>query len=316
MTKIHSHYAKSWQSNHCQVLALCRIIFVTMKKNEVIRMRDIQFDPNLFRNYLSGTVLDELLCSYKGLPKGVNYMIIGDPGVGKTTIILDLLSNLRLMNPEIKVLFISAEMSEIDLAIYVQRFPKFQDLDILFVEGSFDDENSSHNLDTIKDVLEQGWDVVAIDSFYELQGIIKEEEKLTLKKAESVLLSIIRQQNKAANDRRTNTTFLTIQQVTKSGRFVGSNRLKHSITAMMELRLDNPQNIYSERYAVFSKHRRGDVGVRLYYDLSGTGDVSYNEEKYIQDQQLRKLQSDAANNLRHFADKFDKLFNKNTLKTN
>ena len=316
MTKIHSHYAKSWQSNHCQLLALCRIIFVTMKKNEVIRMRDIQFDPNLFRTYLSGTVLDELLCSYKGLPKGVNYMIIGDPGVGKTTIILDLLSNLRLMNPEIKVLFISAEMSEIDLAIYVQRFPKFQDLDILFVEGSFDDENSSHNLDTIKDVLEQGWDVVAIDSFYELQGIIKEEEKLTLKKAESVLLSIIRQQNKAANDRRTNTTFLTIQQVTKSGRFVGSNRLKHSITAMMELRLDNPQNIYSERYAVFSKHRRGDVGVRLYYDLSGTGDVSYNEEKYIQDQQLRKLQSDAANNLRHFADKFDKLFNKNTLKTN
>ena len=287
-----------------------------MKNSKVVRMRDIQFDPNLFRNYMSETVLDELLCSYKGLPKGVNYMIIGDPGVGKTTIILDLLSNLRLVNPGIKVLFISAEMTEIDLAIYVQRFPKFQDLDILFVEGGFDDENLSHNLDTIKDVLEQGWDVVAIDSFYELQGIIKEEEKLTLKKAESVLLSIIRQQNKAANSRGTNTTFLTIQQVTKSGRFVGSNRLKHSITAMMELRLDNPHNIYSERYAVFSKHRRGDVGVRLYYDLSGTGDVSYNEEKYIQDQQLRKLQSDAANNLRHFADKFDKLFNKNNLKTN
>ena len=279
-------------------------------------MRDIRFDTNLFSNYLSGTVLDEILCSYKGLPKGVNYMIIGDSGVGKTTIILDLLSNISLMNPEIKVLFISAEMSEIDLAIYVQRFPKFQDLDILFVESGFDDDNSSHNLDTIKDVLDQGWDIVAIDSFSELQGIIKDEEKLTLKKAESVLLSIIRQQNKAVNSRGTNTTFLTIQQVTKSGRFVGSNRLKHSITAMMELRLNNPQNIYSERYAVFSKHRRGDVGVRLYYDLSGTGDVYYNEEKFIQDKQLRKLQSDAASNLRNFADKFDKLFNKNTLKTN
>lgn len=56
---------------------------------EVIRMRDMHFDPELFRNYLSGTVLDELLCSYKGLPRGVNYMIIGDPGVGKTTIIRD-----------------------------------------------------------------------------------------------------------------------------------------------------------------------------------------------------------------------------------
>ena len=91
-------------------------------------MRDVRFDPDLFRNFLSGTVLDDLLCSYKGLPKGVNYMIIGDPGVGKTTIILDLLSNIRSTTPGARVLFISAEMNEIDLAIYVQRFPKFQAL--------------------------------------------------------------------------------------------------------------------------------------------------------------------------------------------
>ena len=271
-------------------------------------MRDMHFNPELFLNYLSGTVLDELLCSYKGLPKGVNYMIIGDPGVGKTTIILDLLSNIRSKNPGVRVLFISAEMNEIDLAIYVQRFPKFQDLDILFVEASFDEEAAPHNLDTIRAALEQGWDIVAIDSFYELQGIIKEEENLTLKKAESILLSIIKQQNKAANSRSVNTTFLTIQQVTKTGHFIGSNRLKHSITAMLELRLENPKNIYSDRYAVFSKHRRGDVGVRLYYDLSVTGDVYYNEEKFLQDRQLRKLQSTAASSLRSFADKFDMIF--------
>ena len=150
----------------------------------------MKFDPELFRNYMSGTVLDELLCSYKGLPKGVNYMIIGDPGVGKTTIILDLLSNIRKCNTGVRVLFISAEMNEIDLAIYVQRFPKFQDLDILFIEANFDEEDNSHNLETLKSTLEQGWDIVAIDSFYELQGIIKDEENYTLKKAESVLLSI------------------------------------------------------------------------------------------------------------------------------
>ena len=279
-------------------------------------MRDLHLDPELFRNYLSGTVLDELLCNYKGLPKGVNYMIIGDPGVGKTTIILDLLSNIRSNTPGVRVLFISAEMNEIDLAIYVQRFPKFQDLDILFIEASFDEDAASHNLDTVRSVLDQGWDIVAIDSFYELQGIIKEEENLTCKKAESVLLSIIKQQNKAANDRGVNTTFLTIQQVTKTGHFIGSNRLKHSITAMLELRLENPKNIYSDRYAVFSKHRRGDVGVRLYYDLSVTGDVFYNEEKFLQDRQLRKLQSNAASSLRRFADKFDLIFNNKPDKEN
>ena len=78
---------------------------------------------------------------------------------------------------------------------------------------------------------------------------------------------------------------------------------------MMELRLENPKNIYSDRYAVFTKHRRGDVGVRMYYDLSATGDVFYNEERFRNDQQIRRLQSDAANSIRNLADQFDILFN-------
>ena len=276
---------------------------------DVVKMKDIQFEKGLFENWMTGKIMDELLCSYKGLPKGVNYMVIGDPGVGKTTIILDLLSDLSMYNSA-KVLFVSAEMNEIDLAIYVQRFPKFQNLDILFVEGEFEQElHSCKTLERLSAILDQGWDVVAIDSFYELQGIIKEEENITLKKAESLLLSLMKHQSKGVNDRSVNTTFLTIQQVTKSGAFVGSNRLKHSITAMMELRLENPKNIYSDRYAVFTKHRRGDVGVRLYYDLGSTGDVFYNEERYRNDQQIRRLQSNAANSIRNLADQFDLLFN-------
>ena len=276
---------------------------------DVIRMKDIQFEKGLFENWMTGKIMDELLCSYKGLPKGVNYMVIGDPGVGKTTIILDMLSDLSLYNSA-NVLFVSAEMNEIDLAIYVQRFPKFQNLDILFVEGEFEQEpHSFKTLERLSSILDQGWDVVAIDSFYELQGVIKEEENITLKKAESLLLSLMKQQSKGGNSKNINTTFLTIQQVTKSGAFVGSNRLKHSITAMMELRLENPKNIYSDRYAVFTKHRRGDVGVRLYYDLGATGDVFYNEERYRNDQQIRRLQSNAANSIRNLADQFDLLFN-------
>lgn len=274
---------------------------------DIVKMKDVKFDKDLFINYMSGTVLDRLLCSYQGLPKGVNYMIIGDPGVGKTTIILDMIANIQLRNSTIKILFISAEMNEIDLAIYVQRFPKFSELNILFVEADFNTE--SHCFQNIEETLQYGWDIVAIDSFYELQGIIKEEENLTLKKAESQLLSIIKKQNKAQNDRRVHTTFLTIQQVTKSGAFIGSNRLKHMITAMMELRLDNPKNIYSDRYVTFSKHRRGDVGVKLYYNLSQTGDVFYDEERYENDCKLRRLQSEVSSQLHEYADKFNKLFN-------
>lgn len=275
--------------------------------NGIVKMRDVRFDKDLFINFRTRTILDNLLCSYQGLPKGVNYMIIGDPGVGKTTIILDMLANIRKAQPSARILFISAEMNEIDLAIYVERFPKFGDLDILFIEGGFDD--CGHSWQTVADTLDDGWDIVAIDSFHELQGIVKEEENVTNKRAESMLLSLIKQQNKAQNDRGVNTTFLTIQQVTKSGAFVGSNRLKHMITAMMELRLDNPKNIYSDRYITFSKHRRGDVGVKLYYNLSTTGDVDFDEERYEQDQSIRRMQRNVRNQLHDFADRFDELFN-------
>ncbi len=275
--------------------------------SEIVKMRDVRFDPGLFVNYRSGTVLDNLLCSYQGLPKGVNYMVIGDPGVGKTTIILDLIANIGRQAAGTRILFISAEMNEIDLAVYVQRYPKFGDLNIMFVESDFDGKR--HHLKEIEDVLQQGWDIVAIDSFHELQGIVKEEENITTRLAETKLLSLIKRHNKAENDMRTNTTFLTIQQVTKRGAFIGSNRLKHMITAMMELRLDNPKNIYSDRYVVFSKHRRGDVGVKLYYSLSSTGDVSFDEQRYRQELQLRNLQSNVSTQLRDFATQFDNLFN-------
>lgn len=275
--------------------------------NGIVKMRDVRFDKDLFVNFRTRTILDNLLCSYQGLPKGVNYMIIGDPGVGKTTIILDMLANIRKAQPSARILFISAEMNEIDLAIYVERFPKFGDLDILFIEGGFDE--CGHSWQTVADTLDDGWDIVAIDSFHELQGIVKEEENVTNKRAESMLLSLIKQQNKAQNDRGVNTTFLTIQQVTKSGAFVGSNRLKHMITAMMELRLDNPKNIYSDRYITLSKHRRGDVGVKLYYNLSTTGDVDFDEERYEQDQSIRRMQRNVRNQLHDFADRFDELFN-------
>ena len=277
---------------------------------EIVKMRDMQFDESLFVNYQSGTVLDELLCSYQGFPKGVNYMVIGDPGVGKTTIVLDMIANIQSRYPQARILFVSAEMNEIDLAVYVQRYPKFGEVNILFVESDIDSD--THNWQHLSSTLQQGWDIVAIDSFYELQGIVKEEEEITLKKAESMLLSIIKHNNKAQNDRKVNTSFLTIQQVTKSGAFVGSNRLKHMITAMMELRLDNPKNIYSDRYVVFSKHRRGDVGVRLYYSLSSTGDVFYDRRRYEQDRQLRRLQGNVSTQLRDFATQFDQLFNHET----
>ena len=62
-------------------------------------------------------------------------MIIGDPGSGKTTLVLDLMANLMKSYPDLRLLFVSVEMNEIDLASYVRRYPTFNHLNILFIES-------------------------------------------------------------------------------------------------------------------------------------------------------------------------------------
>lgn len=59
---------------------------------------------------------------------------------------------------------------------------------------------------------------------------------------------------------------------------------------------------------IFSKHRRGDVGVRLYYDLSATGDVRFDEERFDKDARIRRMQTKVSDELRRYADRFDELF--------
>ena len=96
---------------------------VSTWKPELVKMDDISFNENLFIPMPTGKKIDELLSSEGGLMKGTNFAFIGDPGVGKTTVILDMLADLKAKGQ--KVLFISGEMNSIDMHGYVKRFPKF-----------------------------------------------------------------------------------------------------------------------------------------------------------------------------------------------
>ena len=99
-------------------------------KISTVKMKDINFDPSLFRPMKSGRVIDAHFSSQKGLMKGTNYAIVGDPGIGKTTVMLDMLADLQKRGK--KVLFISGEMNQIDMFGYVKRYPKFGNVPILF----------------------------------------------------------------------------------------------------------------------------------------------------------------------------------------
>ena len=221
------------------------------------KMKDINFDPSLFRPMKSGRIIDAHFSSQKGLMKGTNYAIVGDPGIGKTTVMLDMLADLQRKGK--KVLFISGEMNQIDMFGYVQRYPKFGDVPILFM-GDYTDQN---NLKVMENILSEGWDVVLIDSMAEVQNSVVDTHKgwMSYKKAETELLNLFERHNLGENDSELNTAFLVIQQVTKGGEFAGSNRFKHMMTGMAHMKWTKD----GERTFFFSKNRRGgDMSVRTF----------------------------------------------------
>ena len=72
--------------------------------------------------------------------------------------------------------------------------------------------------------------------------------------------------NKGENNESKFTSFLLIQQVTKAGDFVGSNKLKHMTDAMLEMRKESDRD-GGGTYLEFTKNRNGSVNKRLSFSL-------------------------------------------------
>ena len=237
---------------------------VTKWKPELVKMDNLSFDKDLFVPMPTGKKVDSLLSSEGGLMKGTNFAFVGDPGVGKSTVMLDILADLQSKGQ--KCLFISGEMTSIDMFGYVKRFPKFGQLDILFL-GDYIEKDP---IIVLKSVLAQGFDVVLIDSMAEVCTNIVDFHGGTFKNAESQVLNLLEKHNKAENIAKKNTTFMIIQQVTKGGEFAGSNRFKHMLTAMGHLKFTE-----GSRVLFFSKNRRGGKMDKLHFSLDQNNHVGW-----------------------------------------
>ena len=270
------------------------------KSIELVQLNKVKFDKRVFETMATGKPVDKLLSNQGGIPRATNYIVIGDPGVGKSTVCLDIIADIKKSKQ--KVLFISGEMSRVDMYQYMQRYPKFGNIDILFL-GEYADENGKL---VIEDVLKRGYDIVLGDSFVEIQDAVKETANMTTSSAEKWLIDLMIKHNQGENDTQCYTSFLMIQQVTKGGNFVGSNKLKHNTTGMLEIRFTEEGN--QERYLMFSKNRRGDVYKKLYFSLKAEGDVQYNSDRFIQEEENRKRLDDEMDELKKDAAAWDKIF--------
>lgn len=271
-------------------------------KNRLTQINSVQYAPGLFEAHKTGTPLDGLFSIDGGVPKATNWMVVGDPGVGKSTVTLDIISNAQKNGS--KVLFISAEMNQVDLYLYVQRYPKFGNLDIFFPQELEDGEDPRK---VLNEILDEGYDIVLIDSFVELQQTIREVAHMTSNGSEKWLLDLMYKHNLGQNKSKKFTSFLNIQQVNKGGTFVGSNKMKHMVTGMMEIRFVD-ERTQDERYVIFTKNRRGHVGKQMFFDLNSTGEVIYDTERFKKNESLKELRKKERELVKSQGLEFDKLF--------
>jgi DNA repair protein RadA/Sms len=271
-------------------------------KSRLTQISNVNYEKGLFEAHKTNTPLDGLFSIDGGVPKATNWMVVGDPGVGKSTVTLDIIANAKKTGS--KVLFISAEMNQVDLYLYVKRYPKFGELDIFFPQEIEDTECPKQ---VLEEILDEGYDIVLIDSFVELQETIRESGRMTRNSSEKYLLDLMYKHNLGSNQGKCFTSFLNIQQVGKSGIFVGSNKLKHMTTGMMEIRFVD-ENTQDERYVTFSKNRRGHVGKQMYFDLSAAGNVTYDTERFKKSESLKRLKKAEKEKIKKSGLKFDALF--------
>ena len=248
---------------------------------ELIQIADLNYDEAIFNPMKTGKAIDYMFSSEGGIYPATNYLIIGDPGIGKSTQTLDLLSSVKQKDPNKKVLFISGEMNQIDMFGYVKRYPAFGKIPTLFL-CDYLDENPK---DVIEQTYAQGWDLILIDSFIEVQEAIQAASGMTRTQAEKWMIDLMITHNKGNNDEKKYTTFLAIQQVTKGGNFVGSNKLKHNTTGMIELRYSS--EFTGDRYAKVTKNRRGFKYEKIYFSLDKGETVDYDQKRLDRDEEIK-----------------------------
>lgn len=266
--------------------------FVNLESIQTTLLSDVPVNLSLYTPIKTGTNIDMFWSRKGGILPGTITMVTGDPGIGKSSVLMETLQGVKTVDPEKKVLYISAEMTRVDMMDpdeFLKFYPGILDkVEFMFASDYIESDEGPTFTQALEVLLGRGYDIVVMDSMAEVQSLVQGDMGLGSGKiAEKVILNLLQKHTNANNASNTHTSFLMIQQVNKDGEFVGSMRLKHMITAFLQIRWDKENK--GKKYMVFEKNRRGDVKKRLYFKL-GNG-VEYDVQKYEEELELEQVMS-------------------------
>lgn len=266
-------------------------------EGEVVEIGSMEFPE--FNKWETGECIDHLWSDHDktgGVFGGTANVVIGESGVGKSTVMLDLLAKIKEKNPDARILYISSEMTRNDLFFYYAKMPIIETIPTLLLM----DYLTSRFDRVLEKTIHGNYDIILIDSHQDI--IVKLKDVLGWKstRAETWLTNLIIE----AADKKGKAIF-AIQHMTKGGQYVGSTYLKHATTSMLEMKFDDA----GRRYIEFSKNRRGGsmVGKRMYYSLV-EGRVKWDEETWKHENEAAALTAVEAVRRQELEDSFNNVF--------
>jgi KaiC/GvpD/RAD55 family RecA-like ATPase len=288
-------------------------VFVPLKnsKSKVINLRDIpeeekmklevktidlnNIDKSKFTSVATGTTVDRIASKRGGWMPGTVYILTGESGAGKTTIATNIADYLKENNPGFTAGFVSCEMDEFDWTEECLDNPRLATLESVFMLEYLEAPNYD---ELLMEALKK-WQYVILDSFEVVIDQLKEIKGWTAKKAEAELINMLR---KAASE--SGAIIIAIQQYTKGGTFVGSNKIKHMLTGIAFVRFDSN----GDRYIEFEKNRRGGhmINQAVYFTkCKETGRLIFDENRFENDRAINKFSSDEKERLQEESSIFD-----------
>ena len=272
-------------------------------------------NEEIFVPYKSGKFIDNIMSESIGCMPGTTIVLTGDASVGKTTLALDTLRNIKnefiatlkkkidISTAEKEFVYFSSEMKRIDIQYEEGKKEWMKDFSSILMNEYPKEQYKA----LVEKVLLHGYRVVVFDSFQDTVSRLNSFCGMSLKEASQFILKCIEKANMGETTTGHNTCVLLIQQVTKSGVFVGAHNLKHDTTAMLEFKFNKEDNT---RYCTFTKNRRnGDILFKkLFYGLNEKKEVTYNTERWNEDRERENMITRERGNMEEAHGQFNDIF--------
>jgi predicted ATP-dependent serine protease len=249
------------------------ITILTPVEVKLTEIKSIKYPDSVLIPIKSGTPMDTLVSTDGGTMPATITVAPGTSGVGKTTVLLEYMGQVKKANQKKRCLFISSEMNRLHLYKYSKRID-FQGVEILLL-GDYKENPTS----AIEQIFKQGWDIILIDSIQDTVNKIVATGSMKTTQAENWLLTEMDKTREAKNDLGLYTAFFCTNHMTKGDDYAGSANLKHMTDAMVLFRHD----ALGEPFIEYVKNRDGQKGKKLYFKISEQG-VTFNAERFKRDE--------------------------------